>query len=374
MMNNPFAPGEAPVITPVSHALTVRDWLDSNGIVEFHDPTVCFHNGLSVLRAEWPTTVIGNGDIVTFLPFPGKGGGGKNPLRTVLTIALMVAAPGLGNALAGAMGLTGSLFAGTLFEIGWGTIMGGLITMAGSVLINAVIPSPKPSVADFGSVGTSPAASPTYSLSAQGNEARLGQAIPVLYGRHMIYPNIASSPYQEFVNNEQYMYQLHVIGQGVYDMEQVRIEDTPIASFEEVETEIIAPGGSVTLFEPDVVTAPEVAGQELLSAADGGDWIGPFIANPAETLAGNLGVDVIFPRGLYYASNSGEMTTKSIQWEAQARTIDDQGAGAGSWTSLGSESYSGATNTAQRQSYKYAVTPGRYEVRLQRHDTKDTSS
>ena len=30
-----------------------------------------------------------------------------------------------------------------------------------------------------------------------------------------------------------------------------------------------------------------------------------------------------------------------------------------------------ATNTAQRQSFKYAVMPGRYEVQLQRLDTKD---
>ena len=86
----------------------------------------------------------------------------------------------------------------------------------------------------FGAVGSSPAPSPTYALSAQGNQARLGQPIPVLYGRHLIYPDIATQPYQEYLNNEQYLYQLHVIGQGEYDLEQLRIEDTPITSFEEV--------------------------------------------------------------------------------------------------------------------------------------------
>jgi hypothetical protein len=29
-----------------------------------------------------------------------------------------------------------------------------------------------------------------------------------------------------------------VIGQGEYDLEQVRIEDTPLSSFEDVETEV----------------------------------------------------------------------------------------------------------------------------------------
>ena len=379
MMNNPFLPGRDREIMPVAQALSVRDWLDGQGIVEFERPTICLHNGHAILRADWPSTVMGDGDVVTFVALPhggGGGGGGKNPLKTVLSIALMVAAPGIGGALAGSMGLTGSLFAGTAFEIGWGTIMGGVVSLAGSALINAVIPSPRPSVPSmsFSSVGSSPTPSPTYSLSAQGNEARLGQPIPVLYGRHLIYPDLATQPYQEFVNNEQYLFQLHVIGQGEYNLEQVRIEDTPISSFEEVETEVVAPGGSVTLFETDVVTAPEVAGQELLSVADGGVWIGPFTANPAETMVSHLGIDVVFPRGLYYVNDAGGLETRTIQWEVQARAIDNQGVAIGSWITLGSETYSDATNTAQRQSYKYVVTPGRYEVQLQRLDTKDASS
>ncbi len=379
MMNNPFQPERGREVMPVARSSTVRGWLDGQGITEFDRPTICLHNGQAILRANWSTTVIDDGDVITFVALPhggGGGGGGKNPLKTVLSIALMVAAPGIGGALAGSMGLTGSLFAGTAFEIGWGTILGGVVSLAGSALINAVIPSPRPSVpsVSFSSVGSTPAPSPTYSLSAQGNEARLGQPIPVLYGRHLIYPDLATQSYQEFVGNEQYLFQLHVIGQGEYDLEQVRIEDTPISSFEEVQTEVVGPGGSVTLFETDVVTAPEVAGQELISVADGGNWIGPFTANPATTLAGDIGIDVIFPRGLYYANDAGGLDTRSIQWEVQARALDDQGVAIGSWITLGSETYSDATNTAQRQSFKYAVTPGRYEVQLQRLDTKDASS
>ena len=377
MISDPFKTEQGRSVVPVTHALSVRDWLNEQGIVEFQNPTLCQYNGLSVLRADWSNTIIRDGDIVTFLPLPlGGGGGGKNPLRTVLMIAVMVVATVYGGPLGAQLGI--SLNAGAGMGIAAGAVQaavgGAIIAFAGTTLINAVIPAPRPSGMDFGSAGSAIAPSPTYSLSAQGNQARLGQPIPVLYGRHMIYPNLASIPYQEFVDNEQYIFQLHVIGQGEYDMEQVRIEDTPITSFEEVETEIIAPGGSVTLFESNVVTAPEVAGQELLSAADGGDWVGPFTANPAGTLAGHLGVDVVFPRGLYYVNNEGGKVTRTVDWEVQARAIDDQGVATGSWVTLGSESYSDATNTPQRQSYKYAVTPGRYEVRLQRLDARDTSS
>ncbi|MDP6883301.1 MAG: phage tail protein, partial [Rhodospirillales bacterium] len=98
---------------PVARPVTIADWLDKREIGEFQRPTICLHNGQALLRADWDTTVIGDGDVVAFVALPhggGGGGGGKNPLKTVLSIALMVAAPGLGGALAGSLGLTGSLF------------------------------------------------------------------------------------------------------------------------------------------------------------------------------------------------------------------------------------------------------------------------
>ena len=141
------------------------------------------------------------------------------------------------------------------------------IAFVGSALVNVLIPPPKPS-AVTSSFGSAPAPSPTYSLQAHGNHARLAQPIPVIYGRHLVFPDLAATPWAEHADNDQYLHQLHCIGQGQYDLEQVRIEDTPIASFEEIETEIVPPGGAVTLFETDVVNAPEVAGQELIGAND----------------------------------------------------------------------------------------------------------
>lgn len=382
MVRNPFCPDRDREVCPVLSLTTVRGWLDDRGIREFDHPTICLHNGKAVLRADWPSMVIADGDVVAFVTLPqgggGGGGGGKNPLRTVLSIAVMVASFALGGPLGAAMGISAN--AGAALGIGAGVLQqaigGAIISLAGMALMNAVVPAPKPSVPSlsFGSVGAPPAPSPTYSLSAQGNEARLGQPIPVLYGRHLIYPDLATQPYQEFAGNEQYLFQLHVIGQGAYDLEQVRIEDTPIAAFEEVETEIVGPGGTVTLFETDVVTAPEVAGQELRSTVDGGDWVGPFTANPVETRAGRIGIDVVFARGLYYANDAGGLDTRSAQWEVQARSVDEDGQAIGDWTTLGTESHSAATNTALRLSYKYAVTPGRYEVRMIRLDAIDTSS
>ncbi len=89
---------------------------------------------------------------------------------------------------------------------------------------------------------------------------------------------------------------------------------------------------------------------------------------------GRLGIDVIFPRGFYYANDSGGLDARTITWDVQARTIDDDGVATGAWITLGSETHTAATNTAIRLSFKYPVTSGRYEVQLLRTDSKDTSS
>jgi len=59
--------------------------------------------------------------------------------------------------------------------------------LAGSAAINALLPVPKPF--------SLPNPSPTYSLQAQGNSARLEQPIPVQYGRMLAWPDFAAQPY-----------------------------------------------------------------------------------------------------------------------------------------------------------------------------------
>ncbi|MBI1326998.1 MAG: phage tail protein [Alphaproteobacteria bacterium] len=342
---------------------TVRGWLDARGIEEFSKPTLCLVDGEPVLRKDWALVVITKDTVVSFIALPQGGGGGGKILRTVLTIAVMVAAPYAGAALAGTLGVTSA--------IGTSLLTAG-IALAGSALVNALIPPPMPSSAISNYNATSP--SPTYSLQAQGNQARLGEPIPVVYGRHVVYPDFGATPYAEFTNNDQFLFQLHVIGQGDYDIEVIRIEDTPISSFTEIEYEIIPPNQTVTLFDTDVVTAPEIAGQELLSTGDGGDWIGPFVANPSETQTTLLALDMILPKGLYYANDSGGLNSRTASWDVEVRLIDDDGVALGSWFNLGSESITDNTNTAIRKTYKYPVPAGRYEVRAIRTNAKDMSA
>ena len=362
LLRNPFQPSQREVM--VAHpSQTIRQWLGTQGIAEFDQPTVCIKNGSPVLRADWAVTPIDG--VVLFITLPqggGGGGGGKNPLRTVLMIAVMVVATVYGGPLGASLGFSGNL----------ATAVGSAIIMtAGSALVSALVPLPTPNMPSFaGSGGSLAQPSPTYSLQGQGNYARLAQPIPVVYGRHLVYPDLAATPYGEYQGNEQFLHQLHCIGLGEYDIEQIRIEDTPIASFEEVTYQIVPPGSPVTLFNPDVVTAPEVAGQELLA----GTWTGGFAINPADSEVTHVGIDILLPRGLYYANDAGGLDSRSASWKVEARAIDAEGDELGDWLTLGSESLTAATTTPQRMSYKYMVSPGRYEVRATRLDSKDNNS
>ena len=380
MLHNPFRPERDREVIAVAEPLSIREWLGERGIDEFACPTICLRNASPVLRGRWDDTLIAEDDLVMFVPLPQGGGGGKNPLRTILLIAVMAAAiyfaPYLAPELAGAFGVSMATATG---------LAQASIALVGTALVNVLLPPPKPSLAGFGGA---PAPSPTYSLQAQGNQARLAQPIPVIYGRHRVYLDFAATPWAEYSDNDQYLHQLHCIGQGYYDLEQVHIEDTPIASFEEIETELVPPGGAVTLFEADVVNAPEVAGQELIGVNDretvvttneageeatmviGDGWIGPFTANPAGTEATGIGIDVVMPRGLYYANDDGSFSARTVDWEVEARAVGDDGEATGGWIAVASESVTAAENTPRRRSYRYALDAGRYEVRLRRTNDK----
>jgi hypothetical protein len=375
---DPFRPHLAREIVPIRRRVRLDTLLRRQGVVSgrgrslrrLHTfmPTI---NGKPVLERDWSRPVR-DGDVVAVISLPKGGGGGSNPLLMVLQIAIVVAAIATGQvyaaSLAAAIG-TSTATAAAIITTG--------IMMAGTFLVNALVPPTRAPTSMAGSQ-----ASPTYTIGAQGNSARLQNPIPVLYGQYRAYPDFASQPYIENHGNEQFLYQLFCISQGEIDVEKVMIGDTDISSYGEAQYEIIPPNGAVTLFPDNVVTSSDVSGLELLGAnekpADAPDdwttWIGPFVANPAATQANYIGIDITFPSGLFHADDKGNPTSTSVQYEVQAQLIDDEGAPIGDWFDLTNTSVSMATIQPQMISNRYIVPAGRYQVRAQRIGNKDTDS
>ena len=88
-----------------------------------------------VPRDHWSMVRPKPGTIITLRVAPGKGGGGgKNPLRTVLTIAVVAAAFVLGPAVGAAMGLpTEAVIFGQTINLA-AAVGGAAITMVGEHL------------------------------------------------------------------------------------------------------------------------------------------------------------------------------------------------------------------------------------------------
>lgn len=344
-----------------------RRWVPAGTWIADHAPKtklpfICMLNGKAILRKEWQRS-IADTDVIAFVVLPQ--GGGSNPLRIVAMIGIMILAAYTGGAALAAMQAAGygAAAAGAV-----SAVASAAVGMIGTALVNAVIPAQ--TVSSLGSFKSSTEASPTYSISAQGNSARIGEAIPVQYGTVLCYPDFAAAPYVEYSGNEQYLYELFCIGLGEYSISKIRIEDTDITNFEEVTTQIVNPGDKLTLFPANVETSNEVSGQELLKD----DPIGPFIANQSGTTANKLSVDVVCSRGLYSLDKKGRLQNKSLTFKVEAQAVDDDGVATGSWTTLGTHTIKAATATPQRFSYNYKVTNGRYQVRVTRTDQKDTST
>jgi hypothetical protein len=357
IVTNPFHPTLDRVQKPIQRKVKINTLVNRHKI-NLDKPVVCYHNGVAVLRKQWSKIVVADKDVVSFVYLP-QGGGGSNPLRLILMIGMMVFAPYLASVMGPMMGITGTM--------GLSMLSAG-ISFLGNQLINALIPPPQPPKAQQQAAMASP--SPTYTIGAQGNQARIGQAIPVLYGTMKMFPDFAAQPYAEYENNEQYLYQLFCVSQGsvLLDPNGVMVEDSPISSFgADYQIEIVEPNTSSTLFPIDVYNVSEVSGAEMLDTT-----IGPFVANPATTTVKKLAFDVVLPRGLNYIQDDGTLASRSINFEFYAQLIDDAGTPLAARITLGAEVISAATSTPIRKTYNYNVTPGRYRVSALRTSFKNT--
>lgn len=365
IVTNPFHPMLDRVQKPIQRKVKINTLVNKHGI-NLSKPVLCYHNGSPLLRKQWSQTVVKDGDVVSFVYLP-EGGGGSNPLKLILMIAVTVLAPEIALAIGGKLGIG----AGTL---GMSLLSAG-ISFLGNTLVNALIPPPSPPKSQQQASMAAP--SPTYTINAQGNQARIGQAIPVLYGRMKVYPDFAAQPYTEFENNDQYLYQLFLVTQGKASIfyNDVFIEDSPLTSFDAglAEIEVVQPGSSPTLFPTAVYNCAEVNGQELTGINDGLGF-GPFSLNPPGTLVNKVAFDIALPRGIYYVNDDGGYDTRSLSFAFYVQKIDALGNPLEALTQIGSATVSGRSSTPIRKTYKYNVAPGRYAVRMARTDVKSSDN
>lgn len=352
---DPFRPNLNRDCKPIKSGSKVKHVLKAKGLIregKRTTPYVVMVGGDVLMRRQWNRR-IREGEVVSVCTLPRGGGGGSNVLRIVAMIALIV----VSVYFPPAAGLSGALAAGAQ----------AAIMIGGTLLLNMAFP---PDGVKTAGVQSREAASPTYSLQAQGNAARLMEAIPVLYGRERLYPDFAASPYSEVAGADEYLYQLFCITQGECNIEKIQIGDTDIGNYEGVQYQIVNPNQQLTLFPGNVVTSLDVSNLQMKGTNEAGYAVlGPFVINAANTSCNSIGVDISLPSGVFHVNDRGDYENATVSYQFEYQAIDNAGAAIGPWTVFASNTISSNSNDPIRLNHKVDVTPGRYQVRGARTNT-----
>ena len=328
---SPFHPNE-----------TIADYLTRHDI--FISPKETCHlflDGVLVPREYWYRVKPKPGHFIVIRgAVHGGGGGGKNPLATVLMIAVAVMAP----MAAPAMGLAAGTMAATMVTAG--------IRLAGALVIGAIFaPSTPSSIRERSrSAETN---SPTYAITGASNRARLYGTMPLVVGRHIIYPDLGAHPYTQFEGDEQFLYQVLHLGLSDTEISDIRIGNTPIEQYRDVTVEMSDMNGRLTLF-PARVEA--IAGGTLTQATG---WI--IRRSGADTTG--LRIELA---GALFSTNKETGATEpfSLTLQIQYRAVDSPVWLPFAGDQNGFVTLNNATRKTLRRSFFIAVPRGQYEIQL----------
>ena len=322
---------------------TVREILIANGIDQFQPISIVLDDRLLTVP-EWDTVCPLPGQIINVKAEVqgGGGGGGSNPLQIVAMVALVIvaaflAAPTGGASLwlAGATGLSAATA---------GMIIGGVVMIAGSLIINAVFAAQQPA-ADLGNMsGSSMQTSPTYGISGGQNRQRPYEPMPVLMGRHVLYFDLASKPFTEYRGEDQYLYQIFHRGLSGATFTDYKIGDNLITNYVDWSWNFADENGRIGAFPGNVDAAP---GANLEASAG-------WITRTTSINTYKIGLDI--EGTLYYANNSGGLDATSVQLRVQYRKV-----GTSTWIDPSDIEVSGVGFVDGRyENYKAYVSQGYY--------------
>lgn len=106
-------------------------------------------------------------------------------------------------------------------------------------------------------------ASSVYNYNAQGNKPKLGNPVPVRYGRMPHYPDVIAPDWWEYIDNEQYYYQSFSQGIGKFLYYKHVIGETVIDDINpDIEIRTYLPGEVVDHFHHIVWSSKEVGGSD----------------------------------------------------------------------------------------------------------------
>ena len=354
---HPLLTAHSSVDLPVGlHLDQILEAVQTDPILRHH--AHIFLDGALVPRADWQNVTPAIGQEVTIRVVP-TGGGGKNPLRTILSIAVLI----VGTAFGGPLGTA-------LFGFAQGSAVGAaigaaLITTAGGLLINAIVPPPQPT---FTGEHEGKKESQVFAIQAARNRPRPFSPVPVILGRHQMVPPLGAQTYTEIHGGSQYLRMLAVWGYGPLTISDLKIGETDITDFEDVEVETRegrSTDDPITLYTRNVF---EERFSILLSSADG--WHTRTTRDDTEEVI----LDFATPRGVSEFRDDGTRIGITVRVDIEYRQV-----GESNWvshTTIGSPHFYDASTTPKPRTFfipNLMGAPAQYEVRVRRFTADSTS-
>lgn len=340
---------------------------------EYHDFLMVFRNGAII--KDYDLVMEENEKLTIAIVPKGGGGGGKGGgiLGTVASIAISYAAPYAAPYVAGATGLSIP-------------ISTALISLAGSLLVSALIPPPAPS-----NLNSSQAfeESLSYNLTGQSNQANVYGGVPAIYGKIKFYPYIGAQAKVMQLGKRAIINALFDFGLGHLDLSDIRIGAQPA---ENLGAQFIT---HTNTRSPDL---------KYVTSTSGYDQLGFNLSANSVTLetkpnADAVAVTMVFTRGLAKFNDQGNPSSYTVpikveirkrgdtEWELQLKekfrveaiTIANDVRSSGTvkeiiYTTHGVK-FTGAT--AQPNSVRFEAIfndPGTYDVRVTREDKESTNT
>lgn len=292
--------------------------------------------GHDIARENWGKVRPKAGSVVSIRMAP-MGGGGKDPLRTVLSIAIIAAGSALTGGLATALG--GGMLAGR--------IAAAAVGLASRLALNALAPPARPRF-------SARKESPTLFIQGAQNHPQPFGRVPKVLGRHRFVPPYGALPYTETVGGEQYLRLLFVWGYGPLHITDLKIGETPLSDFEGVEVETrqgFADDEPLTLYSNSVLQND----LEVTLAQSAG-----YATRTTETEADEISVDVTFPRGLVAIGGGGNRLSATVRIEIQYAPAgtEDWSAPADDYKAIEATqaAFAAKPKTYKKKNAEYAVT------------------
>lgn len=307
----------------------------------------CGEDSGEVPREMWGRVRPRPGSRVVIRCTPSGGGGKKSILGFILTLVILVAAFYLAPVLAPTL-----VSAGIGAEVAT-SVAFSIITTIGKALVSALIPPPKPNSGGGGGLGNS--TQRLYAITGVQNRTAPFEAVPRVYGRMRLFPTIAGTPYNEILGGtDVYLRMLFDFGPGPLKISEIKIGDTPIQNFDDVEIEVGHVGGLSNEVLPfgtyycgfsndrDLTLYPTSVAQtnESIKIDKGTNITRNF---PSNIVDGRVILN--FPQGLVKINTAGAQEKWNVVVEAHYREV-----GTGTWIPMIPSSLSTAVDVTANPS------------------------